>query len=452
MLAALLSALAASAAPPKPVPPSPYLAIAYSYADALLKHGRDVQGPQKTGLFLSALDREKLAPLGERPPALAGIEESLRVARMSPPIAAASPAHDENLLRLLYTLSELSFKPTYRDAADAELTWVLKNLPPGDACRALGDAGYAWNALADAELPSERPALFDNPRPWMLWDRCFDLAPDASKAAVIALAEARVDDRRTISQTGYSLRAYAVAYRRTRGPTFAEAVAKESATIEKFLTISPPAADGQWVRGSEVVSAAIDCHGAAGLVPPPLARRLAALARRADDAFLAWRHDLSGKGGFAVGPAKNAATTSRWAVAHRAATTAAVAMLCVARYENTGDVRYRELIRAAADAYKDSLPGEDADAWPMTFGHAISLQLAAWRSTSRLEYLERAIRLADEAVKVFCSDSPLPSATARSRHYESITGGDTLALSLVELHLSILHITAVRSPPNTIDR
>ena len=42
-------------------------------------------------------------------------------------------------------------------------------------------------------------------------------------------------------------------------------------------------------------------------------------------------------------------------------------------------------------------------------------------------------------------------AVAR-QHYETITGADTLALALVELHLSILHITAVRCPPNTIDR
>jgi len=89
----------------------------------------------------------------------------------------------------------------------------------------------------------------------------------------------------------------------------------------------------------------------------------------------------------------------------------------------------------------------------MTFGHAISLQLAGWRHTARPAYMDRARALADAAMARFWADnSPLPAASAKSRHYETITGADTLALALVELHLQILHITAVRCPPNTSDR
>src|SRR4051794_23747412 len=42
-------------------------------------------------------------------------------------------------------------------------------------------------------------------------------------------------------------------------------------------------------------------------------------------------------------------------------TTARVGMMCVSRYENTGDIRYRELVHAAADAYRDSAPPADAE-------------------------------------------------------------------------------------------
>ena len=128
-------------------------------------------------------------------------------------------------------------------------------------------------------------------------------------------------------------------------------------------------------------------------------------------------------------------------------------MMCVSRYENTGDTRYRDLIHAAADVYVAHPPSDDVDSWPLTFGQAISLELAAWRSTSRQEYLDRAIKLADSAIQIFWTDdSPLPKASSKSDHYESITGSDTLAMALVELHLGILGITAVRCPPNTIDR
>src|SRR6266545_5632729 len=62
--------------PKAPVPKSPYIAIVYRYADTMLEKGRDTHGPQKTGLFLSALDRGTLAPMTNRPPAPAGIRES----------------------------------------------------------------------------------------------------------------------------------------------------------------------------------------------------------------------------------------------------------------------------------------------------------------------------------------------------------------------------------------
>jgi len=40
----------------------------------------------------------------------------------------------------------------------------------------------------------------------------------------------------------------------------------------------------------------------------------------------------------------------------------------------------------------------------------------------------------------------------KTGHYETITGADSLALALIEVHLASLHITAVTAPDNTIDR
>ena len=51
------------------IPRSPFANVFYGYANAMLEHGRDTYGPQKTGLFLSALDRKTLGPLKIRPPA-----------------------------------------------------------------------------------------------------------------------------------------------------------------------------------------------------------------------------------------------------------------------------------------------------------------------------------------------------------------------------------------------
>src|SRR6266545_2042855 len=80
--------------PKAPVPPSPFLPVVYRYADAMLERGRDNHGPQKTGLFLSALDRATLAPLTNRPLAPSGVREGDRVGKAPGPLIGANPQHD----------------------------------------------------------------------------------------------------------------------------------------------------------------------------------------------------------------------------------------------------------------------------------------------------------------------------------------------------------------------
>src|SRR6185503_14268814 len=89
--------------------------------------GRDTFGPQKTGLFLSALDRATVAPLTTRPVAPAGVRESARVGRPDQPLTGANPQHDENLLRVLSLVSDLTAKPKYREAADGAMRWFVTN-------------------------------------------------------------------------------------------------------------------------------------------------------------------------------------------------------------------------------------------------------------------------------------------------------------------------------------
>jgi uncharacterized protein YyaL (SSP411 family) len=408
---------------PKPVPTSPYLPIVYRYADTMLKNGRDATGAQKTGLFLSALDRATLSPLADQP--------------------IADPRRDQNLLRVLYALGELSGKPVYRDAADAELKWLLTSAAASAASAdglAPWDTGIAWNVNTGAPVAVGKHDTSGPSRAWMLWDRCFELAPEASGQRVLALDQAAERTAPSPQYAGYAIRAFAVAYQHTQDPKFLKAIESALARLEANREPSSAAA---WL------STAIDCAGAAHRVPHDLATRLRALAARRDEAFCALAHDLAGKGGFML---SDDAFTPLWRTPADGRTTARVAMMCVGRYENGGSLKYREMIRTAADAYRRAPPPDGDDVWPMTFGHAISLQLAAWRSTSDQAYLDHARKLADVALARFWSDGPLPRSAASAALYDTATGADTLALALVELHLSILHITAVRPPPNTIDR
>ena len=469
------------------VPKSPYIGVVYRFADAMLEHGRDAQGPQKTGLFLSAMDRKTLAPLTIRPPAPAGIREGDRDGPAGGPLVGANPQHDENLTRVFYTLSELSGRAAYREAADAGVKWFLANAAsPATGLLPWGEH-MSWDVIADRPIPGKEAGkgAHEFARPWVLWDRCFELEPAGSKRFAMGLWEHQIADQKTGAfnrhagywereatdgmdfprHAGFYIRTWAAAYAHTSDPVFLRATETLVGRYEKKrhpVTGLIELRSGQAEASPPLsLSLAIDCNGASRRVPDPLATRLRAFASKEDEVFCRLGHDLKGEGGFITSVDKvtgKAAenVTPLWEARYGGYTTAQIGMMCVARYENTGKIGYRDLLVAAAEAYVNKSPPEDVDLWPMTLGHAISLQVAAWRATARPVHMEEARRLADLALRLFWEGSDLPRASSRPKdaagHYESITGADTLALALIELHLNILHITAVRCPANTIDR
>jgi hypothetical protein len=386
---------------------------------------------------------------------------------------------DQNLLRLLYFLRGLSGEDRYWQAADDAIKWFLENAQsPTTGLLPWGEQ-MCWDAMADEAASSLEERTHEFSRPWMLWERCFELAPDETRRFALGLWKGHVMDEETgefsagadfdgasprpaiesFRQAGFFIRCWAEAYAYTRDETFLRAT---DALVARYEKRRDPET-GRFEFGSgplgvcSALSMAIDCDGAARKVPEPLRTRLASLAASVDRSFLSLPHDLQDKHGFALslGPtaAEHADPYSKlWEGSTGRNTTAAVAMMCVSRYENTGRVGYGELIVAAADAYMESLPGDRVDAWPMTFGHAIRLELAAFRVTARRKYYDRAVELAGIAVESFFGNEALPRASLKSDHYESTTGADTLVLALAELRLTTAHITAVRAPANTIDR
>jgi hypothetical protein len=467
------------------IPSSPFISVVYGYADAMLQHGRDSYGPQKSGLLLSALDRQTLAPLEARPPAPAGVPEESRPGPRGKPLFGANPQMDENLLRLLYFLKGLSGEDRYAQAADEQLRWFLRSAQSADTGLLPWGEHLSWDVMADqlacglATRCAGAPPIHESARPWMLWDRCFALAPQQSRRFALGLWEQHVVDHETGAlrcrarldraasgpatdcprHAGFSIRTWAEAFAHTQDTTFLKAVGVVLGRYEHTRRggVQPAGPNAGAFSPCDWLSLAIDCDGAARKVPEPLRTRLAAFAAREDEVFCRLPHDLEHRRGFAADFDLAAAEpdvlyTPLWEARRGRHTTAAVGMMCVSRYENTGRVGYRKLIVAAADAYLDSLPGDQIDAWPMTFGQAISLELAAFRVTARREYHVRAFRLGEIAVEKFFAGSPLPRASLKSNHYESSTGADTLALALAELHLATLHITAVRAPVGTIDR
>ncbi|MBI4602858.1 MAG: hypothetical protein HY721_12950 [Planctomycetes bacterium] len=437
----LLPAFAAAAAPglrgeeldlkrlfQEGIPASSFMNVAYAYADAMLRHGRAGSGPETTGPFLGALDRKTLAPLAA-PPSERPSEPpaSQPASPAGGPLAGAGPGLDQNLLRLLIFLKGTSGEDRFPKAAEDALRSFLEGAAP----RSEGGAGLA----EQGHEPSG---------PWLLWEKCFELAPEAALRHALALRPGA-----SPRAAGFALRAWAEAHARTGDATFLEAI---EGVLRPYDGAGAAAIAARGFAPAEALSLAVDSDGAARKVPEPLRGRLKRLAARLDEAFLSGPHDLAGRKGFARAFAGEISWTPLWDPRSSGETTARVAVTCASRYENGGGTRFRDLVVAAAEAYLDALPEDGAGAWPMTFGHAIEVELAAFRATAREDFFRRALRLGEIAIERLFDGSPLPRASLRSERYESATGAGTLALALVDLHLTTRGITAVRAPANTGDR
>src|SRR5207249_6996172 len=104
-----------------------WLDLVRRYADTMIERGRDTYGPQKSGLLLSALDRTTLAPLQVRPAPPGGIRRGDRPGRAWVEMNGANPMLDQNLLRVFYTLTEITGDGGYSKVAGEELTWFFNN-------------------------------------------------------------------------------------------------------------------------------------------------------------------------------------------------------------------------------------------------------------------------------------------------------------------------------------
>ncbi len=345
------------------IPVSPFIGVVYRYADAMLEHGRDTYGPQKTGMLLSALDRKTLKPLETRPPAPEGVSDGSRPGPASKPLVGSNLQMDQNLLRLLYFLKGLSGQDRYPEAADAGLKWILNHgQSPNTGLLAWGEH-LSWDVMADEVACGGEEPLHEFSRPWMLWERCFELAPQQSKRFALGLWEHHMADRKTGElirgadfdranarpatdcprQAGFFIRTWAEAFAHTGDETFLKAIDVLLTRYEgkRDSSLQGPVPDAGFEDVLSALSMAIDCDGAARKVPEPQRSRLTAFAAREDARFCALPHELKHKKGFVKSLDPPAAEphigyTSLWDPRGGRHRTAAVGVMCMSRYENTG--------------------------------------------------------------------------------------------------------------------
>lgn len=431
-----------------------FLAVVQRYADAMIEQGRDTYGPHKSLLFLSALDRHKMQPLTTRPASPGGVRRGDRSGPGWTHLTGANPHLDQNLLRLLYTLTEITGDKKYAEAADHEIKWFFENTQsPVTGLMAWGEH-LSWETTKDGVVSGGDEYMHEFARPWMLWDRSWELAPEACKKFALGLWEHQIANHKTggfdrhapyfehgpvdgkdfARHAGFYIHTWGHAYKHTKDPVFLTAIESLLARFERKR---------KQPDGTEAATIGpLDTHMASTMVPDPLATRLREFAVKEDELLIAGiRDSLS----------KKETMKATWQAGYSSGTLASSAMYYLGRYEQVPNPAYHDFIIAVADAYIDTWPAEDADVWDMSFGQLISTEVAAYRLTGKKEYLDQAVLFAKLAVNILWEDNALPRASTRTGHYESICGPDTLALSLLQVHAAANDLK-VPIPSNTIDR
>lgn len=433
-----------------------FLEVVLHYADTMIERGRDVYGPQKSGLLLSALDRTTLAPLQVRPAPPAGIRRGDRPGRAWVEMNGANPMLDQNLLRVFYTLTEITGQKRYATVADEELRWFFQNtMSPKTSLLPWGEH-LSWDTILDIPISGGDEMMHEFARPWVLWDRCFDLVPEASRTFARGLWEHQiashqtgafdrhapyfehgpVDGRDFPRHGGFYIGTWCYAWKFTQDEVFLRAIETILARFERKRIQK----DGSLVA----TLGPLDLELAATMVPGELASRLRGFAAKEDDLLLP---ELKRQAEDSSSPA----ALPKWQNGYSAGSLAASGMFCLARHEQTRRPEYRDLLLKIADQYRGSQPEEDVDSWPISFAQAISAECAAYRFTKETMYLEQARTFGQMAVNTFWQDNPLPRASKQTGHYEAITGADSLALALLDLHAVMQSLTNP-IPLNTIDR
>ena len=368
----------------------------------------------------------------------------------------ANPMLDQNLLRVFYTLSEITGEARYAKVADEELTWFFNHtMSPKTSLLPWGEH-LSWDVVHDVPISGGDEMMHEFARPWALWDRCFELAPEPSRKFALGLWEHQIANHKTggfdrhapyfehgpvdgkdfARHAGFYIGTWCYAWKYTTNGVFTNAIETLLARFERKRVQK----DGSLAA----TIGPLECELAATMVPDPLASRMRAFAAKEDELILAdIRKQVSGDTNVYLPP--------KWQTGYSAGTLANQAMFCLARSEQTTNAAYRDLLVTIAGHYLGARPDEDLDVWPQSFAHAISTQLAAWRLTKRTNYLEQARAFAQMAVELFWQDNPLPRASPKTGHYETITQADSLALALLEVHAAT-HGLKQRIPSNTIDR
>jgi len=150
------------------------LRLVQRYTDALIEHGTDSFGHKHSPMLLSLMHRTKLEPFNSMPLAPSGIRPGDRVTTHGSNVNL-----DQNMYRVLYTLSEITGDSKYSKAADAALSEFLAVSPSPETKLFAWGEHLCWDLQADAWGTHESKAIHEPKRSTVLFEKFYELNPEA---------------------------------------------------------------------------------------------------------------------------------------------------------------------------------------------------------------------------------------------------------------------------------
>ncbi len=388
-------------------------AIVRGYADAMIEHSRENLPHKDLPLFPIVLKRDKY----EIPP---GRVNNLITARV--PLEFKNIAnihHDLNLYQVFYALTKLTGDPKYAAEADRIIGYFLKNCQESKYGFFCWGEHLGWDVLKNEMggyiTDDPKSVIHEFYRPWIYWDKSWDMAPDACRKFAQAVWRYQINHDGPISFSrhamiasttpsrrgydfprhgGFYIATWAAAYQHTKDPEMLEAIDKMVASYEARRnpkTGAIPHGTGDFAFTKEgkktdycytqsPVTMAVDIHKAAAAMPDALKQRMLTLAQNIDATFLAMRHDPGPGGkGFVLfcdpstlepteywmtkediangRPPRRIPYTGGWRSAYSGQHPHTwVVPALIARYEQTKSEGYKKLLLACADNYLTSDP------------------------------------------------------------------------------------------------
>ncbi|MHC4639125.1 MAG: hypothetical protein ACYTBV_16735, partial [Planctomycetota bacterium] len=446
------------------------------YAETMIERGRDTYGLEHSPLFATMLDRKSYRIFSEAEQKRLwqirlddwdnwGIRNRDRIFK------GANPQHDEDLYQVLYALSQITGERHYAQEADKTIKWFLQR------CQSPVTGLLAWGEHMGWDFKTETIVWKDSlhnggelkecitheyARPWVLWEKSFDLASQASTRFALGLWEHQIHNHQTGSFSrhaiytehrtfkdsefprhgGFYIAAWSEAYKRTKDSVFIKAIDTLVAGFEKNRNpktgMIPATWPGKIAWSFSNLSLAVDLWDGAEKVPVEVAGKMRTCALRTDNIFFKLKHDLRPDGeGFLLTVELDTLKpkiNDKGYSGRLNGRDAGVANICMERYRQVKLNAYRTVILDTAKAYLSSGLDMTYAVSPGAFGNVIWLMLDAYELTNDRQYLDRADYFGQQAIGLLLGDgSPLPKANTKYDHYEAVTGGNSLMMSLLRL-------------------